>query len=204
MATSGAKFYTLTGKHVEAETLVGVYLSDPVSVLEAGHSYFYQMEDGKTSISLTGASSFVTNAVNSGDGLIGCLTGDVDGTGKLVIPAGQPNGDNTDKPNGCYGLSKGKLRYVSAGSTGTIKPYRAYIDASELEEPAPALGIIRRMIMNADYQGSFDPEVPTAIIEVSDVTFIDWNQPVYNIMGMQVGKGATGVLIQNGQKFLVQ
>ena len=204
VATSGAKFYTLTGKHVESETLVGVYISDPVTELVAGHSYFYQMEDGKTSISLTGASSFVTNAVNSGDGLIGCLTGDVDGTGKLVIPAGQPNGDNTDKPNGCYGLSKGKLRYVSAGSTGTIKPYRAYIDASELEEPAPAPGIIRRMIMNADYQGSFDPGVATSIVEVSDVMFIDWNQPVYNIMGMQVGKGATGVLIQNGQKFLVQ
>ncbi|MBQ7648330.1 MAG: hypothetical protein IJS92_04555, partial [Paludibacteraceae bacterium] len=39
---------------------------------------------------------------------------------------------------------------------------------------------------------------------LNNATFINWNEPVYNTLGQQVGKGTTGVLIQNGKKFLVQ
>jgi len=202
VSTSGATFYELTGKHVEGDVLVGIYISDPMTELVAGHSYLYQINKGSSSIVLTGSTAMVNEAViDDADGFVGCLPGN---GASMTVPAGMPNGDDTEKYNGCYGVSKGKLRYVAKGSTGTIKPYRAYIDASELGEPAPAPGRSRRMIMNVDYQGSYDPGVATSIIEVSDVMLIDWNQPVYNIMGVQVGKGATGVLIQNGQKFLVQ
>lgn len=200
VSASGATFYELTGKHVEGDVLVGVYISDPMTELVAGHSYIYQINGGSSSIVLTGSTAMVNTAVVNGtDGFVGCLPGN---GASITVPAGMPNGDNTDKPNGCYGLSKGKLRYVTSTSTGTIRAYRAYIDASELTEPAPAPG--RRMLMNVDYDGDFDPSVMTSIIDVNDVLYIDWSKPVYNIMGIQVGKGATGVLIQNGQKFLVQ
>ena len=38
---------------------------------------------------------------------------------------------------------------------------------------------------------------------LNNATLINWNEPVYNMLGQQVGKGTTGVLIQNGQKFFV-
>lgn len=40
----------------------------------------------------------------------------------------------------------------------------------------------------------------------SDVkaTELDWNAPVYNVMGQKVSKGFTGIAIQNGNKFIVK
>ncbi len=33
---------------------------------------------------------------------------------------------------------------------------------------------------------------------------LDWNAPVYNVMGQKVSKGFTGIAIQNGNKFIVK
>ena len=59
--------------------------------------------------------------------------------------------------------------------------------------PAPSIRIVA------------SPEISTSIenIESENIGTLDWTQPVYNVMGLQVSKGATGVLIQNGQKFYV-
>ena len=96
-------------------------------------------------------------------------------------------------------MSGGKFRYISAGGASNVKAYRAYIDAGELDASSgtPAPG--RRILYIKDMQ-----DVATDIEDLTVGQLIDWSKPVYNIMGMQVGKGATGVLIQDGQKFIVQ
>lgn len=196
LVSTGAKFYTLKSKVIAGDNLAGVVLNDdPETELVRGHSYIYIIESGATAIELKGLETATNAVVDGSDGFVGCLPGDGE---KIYVPGGMPNGDDTERMNGCFGFSGGKLRYVMKGASASIKKYRAYIDASELEveaSPSPS----RRMIMNVDYQGT-----PTGISELTDAMFIDWSQPVYNIMGVQVGKGTTGVLIQNGQKFIVQ
>lgn len=41
------------------------------------------------------------------------------------------------------------------------------------------------------------------VTEVKDAV-LDWNAPVYNVMGQKVSKGFTGIAIQNGNKFIVK
>lgn len=197
VSESGADFFTLTGKHVEAEELVGFYLSNsPVSSLTAGRSYIYHVQAGKSAINLNGASAILTEADNSvlTDGFVGILPGDCDGTGKVRV-----ENESKDKVNGNFVMSGGKFRYISAGGASNVKAYRAYIDAGELDASSgtPAPG--RRILYIKDMQ-----DVATDIEDLTVGQLIDWSKPVYNIMGMQVGKGATGVLIQDGQKFIVQ
>ena len=195
VAGSGAQFYTIEGKTVSGETLLGFTLSEPHTALEAGHSYIYEMEEGINEINFTGSNTFLYNAVDiADDGLVGCLAKDKDPDsskeGVLTVPYNSP------KSEGCFILYKNKMRYVNI-TNQTIKALRAYIDASEVTDGTPAPG--RKMIVCEGAEG-----VPTAIVNVPDAMCINWNEPVYNIMGMRVGKGATGVLIQNGQKFFVQ
>lgn len=197
VSEAGADFFTLTGKHVEAEELVGFYLSElPVSSLTAGRSYIYHVQAGKSAITLNGASAILTEADNSvlTDGFVGILPGDCDGTGKVRV-----ENESKDKENGNFVMSGGKFRYISAGGASNVKAYRAYIDAGELDASSgtPAPG--RRILYIKDMQ-----DVATDIEDLTVGQLIDWSKPVYNIMGMQVGKGATGVLIQDGQKFIVQ
>lgn len=47
-------------------------------------------------------------------------------------------------------------------------------------------------------------EVATAVENTLNATNINWNEPVYNIMGQRVARGTTGVLIQNGKKFIAE
>ena len=172
-----------------SKAVCNYFISDPVTELEVGHSYIYQIEGGYTSITLQGSSAFVNNAdTDPDDGFVGCLPGDGE---SMTVPG------VASRVDGNYGFSKGTLHYVQPGATPTIKKYRAYVKASELEKGDPAPG--RRMLMNSDYTGEV-----TGIDDVVEVVFIDWSKPVYNIMGVQVGEGATGVLIQDGHKFLVQ
>lgn len=195
VAGSGAQFYTIESKTVSGATLLGFTLSEPHTALVAGHSYIYEMEEGIKEINFTGSNTFLYNAVDiADDGLVGCLAKDKDPDssteGVLTVPYNSPKSD------GCFILYKNKMRYVNI-TNQTIKALRAYIDASEVTDGAPAPG--RKMIVCEGAEG-----VPTAIVNVPDAMCINWDEPVYNIMGMRVGKGATGVLIQNGQKFFVQ
>ena len=200
VSTAGAKFYTLTGKVLDGDRLAGVVISeDPVTALEAGHSYLYQVDKGSSAINLEGCMNLTTEAWTGKDGFVGCLTGDGGGTGKISVPAGRPRAD------GCYVMSGGQLRYVSAGATASARAYRAYFDVGELDEVEPASVPRRCFLRWEEFKGQVGYEdTPTGINEVEEVSVINWNEPVYNIMGIRVGKGATGVLIQNGRKFFVK
>lgn len=208
LSGAGADFFDFTGKILNAkgDALAGIVISEKLTSLEAGHSYFFQMQDGKSAITLTGANTFVTIAEKLGDdGFVGCLPGDGE---KLYVPSGTSEYAATDRTNGCYGLSGGLLRYVQPNATASAKQYRAYIDASELPVVKASSAPRRRVILSSDYDESIefgtDDPLQTGIDELVDAKYLNWSEPVYNIMGIQVGKGAKGVLIQNGQKFLVQ
>jgi len=200
VSTAGAKFYTLTGKVLDGDRLAGVVISeDPVTALEAGHSYLYQVDKGSSAINLEGCMNLTTEAWTGKDGFVGCLTGDGGGTGKISVPDGRP------RATGCYVMSSGQLRYVGAGATASARAYRAYFDVSELDEVEPASVPRRCFLRWEEFKGQVGYEdTPTGINEVEEVSVINWNEPVYNIMGIRVGKGATGVLIQNGRKFFVK
>lgn len=200
LTSVGAKFYKLAGKTVKDDKITSIVINeDPETSLVAGQSYIYVMDEGATSINLTGSAAFAMAADNQNDGLVGCLPGDVTAEGKMYVPG------RDDRVNGCYGLSKNTLRFVQKGALASIKPYRAYIDASQLEVITSAGVPRRRMVLAEDFDGDFGEEaVFTGADELNIEAFINWKEPVYNIMGVQVGKGAKGVLIQNGQKFLIQ
>ena len=208
LSAAGADFYELTGKILTSDKskLAGIQISEKLTTLVAGHSYFFEMQEGKSAITLTGANAFVTIADKStDDGFVGCLPGDGE---KIFVPSKTTEYAALDRTEGCYGLSGGVLRYVQPGATASAKQYRAYIDASELPEVKASETPRRRVILSSDYDESVefgtDDPLQTGIDELVDAKFINWSEPVYNIMGVQVGNGATGVLIQNGQKFLVQ
>ncbi len=201
VSTAGAKFYSLTGKVLNGDKtqLAGIVLSeDPETELVAGHSYFYQVDAGSSAINLTGCMNHVTHAWENGaDGFVGCLVDD--NGGKTYVPNG------VERINGNYILQSGKLRYVAAGTTASIRAYRAYINVGELED-VDAKSVPKRRIVRAEgFEGELGMEdTATGIDELAENSVINWNEPVYNIMGMRVGKGATGVLIQNGRKFFVK
>lgn len=201
VSTAGAKFYSLTGKVLNGDKtqLAGIVLSeDPETELVAGHSYFYQVDAGSSAINLTGCMNHVTHAWENGaDGFVGCLVDD--NGGKTYVP------DGVERINGNYILQSGKLRYVAAGTTASIRAYRAYINVGELED-VDAKSVPKRRIVRAEgFEGELGMEdTATGIDELAENNVINWNEPVYNIMGMRVGKGATGVLIQNGRKFFVK
>ena len=201
VSTAGAKFYSLTGKVLNGDKtlLAGIVLSeDPETELVAGHSYFYQVDAGSSAINLTGCMNHVTHAWENGaDGFVGCLVDD--NGGKTYVP------DGVERINGNYILQSGKLRYVAAGTTASIRAYRAYINVGELED-VDAKSVPKRRIVRAEgFEGELGMEdTATGIDELAENSVINWNEPVYNIMGMRVGKGATGVLIQNGRKFFVK
>jgi len=197
VSEAGATFYTLEGKVVYGETFAGIVMSDKVDELIAGHSYIYQVDKESNAINLTGCMNLTTTAwVNDADGFVGCLPGDGE---KLTVPAGR------ERKNGCYIMQGGKLRYVPAGTNGAIIKYRAYIDVSELDEVDAKSVPKRRIVLAEGFTGEVGMEdTATGIGEMTENTVINWNEPVYNIMGVRVGKGATGVLIQNGRKFFVK
>lgn len=198
VASSGATFYTIDSKIVSGSSLGGIMLSEPHTALVAGHSYIYEMKEGVHVINFTGSGSYLYNAEDiADDGLVGSLVKDGEAEDGVVVVPGKVE----PKSDGNYVLSSDQLRYVKISPEATvqqtIKAFRAYIAASEISAGAPAPG--RKMIVCEGAEG-----VVTDIVDIPDALIINWNEPVYNIMGMRVGKGATGVLIQNGQKFFVQ
>ena len=192
---SGATFYTIESKLVSAGNLTGLNLAEVTDKLEAGHSYIFEATGSSIDI-YYGRASATNASVIANDGFVGMLPGD--GT-SMAVPAGV-----TPRTDGCYGIASNKLRYVAEGGTATIKPYRAYINAGELSSGAPAPG--RRVVLVDNSENTENGENTATSIEdlLNNATSINWNEPVYNVLGQRVGEGTTGVLIQNGQKFFVQ
>ena len=200
--TSGATFYTLAGKLVsgsgDAEVLTGIVLEEveETEQLEKGHSYMFHTNADVVDIFYDGSDIALNAYTGDDDGFVGCLI--KDGSVKAV-PGIIP------RSNGYFGMRENKLSYIASG-TPTMTRYHAWVYADELsvyvEPPTPSPR--RRMVLKStDFAD--EPSTPTAIDElIDDSKLINWDEPVYNVMGMRVGKGATGVLIQNGKKFFVQ
>ena len=173
---SGAEVYIIVGKHVSAGNVTSIELEQVTDNLVAGKPYVILAT--ASTLSAWHGDDLVGSPVN-GDGLVGNLN-----TTPLIMP------------DGTYGISGNQLRKINGG-TGKVKQYRAYIDLDGIPEvkPSPAPG--RRVIYTESTATSVEDLLENA-------TLINWNEPVYNIMGQRVSKGTTGVLIQNGQKFLIQ
>lgn len=98
----------------------------------------------------------------------------------------------------------GEIKYANNGNGGVNKN-RAYMFKAEIPDTSACGG--NDPVTNAPRRASLSIEgekVPTALDHVKTADEIDWNQPVYNILGQRVDRSATGVLIQNGVKIFVQ
>ena len=184
---SGAEVYIIVGKHVSAGNVTGIELEQVTDNLVAGKPYVILAT--ASTLSAWHGNDFVGSPVN-GDGLVGNL-----------------NSDPLTMPDGTYGIKGNKLRKINGG-TGKVNQYRAYINLDGIPEvaatPTPAPG--RRVIVTENSTESEEQQdVETSLEDLlNHATSINWNEPVYNALGQRVGKGTTGVLIQNGKKFFVQ
>ena len=184
---SGAEVYIIVGKHVSAGNVTGIELEQVTGNLVAGKPYVILAT--ASTLSAWHGADLVGSPVN-GDGLVGNL-----------------NSDPLTMPDGTYGIKGNKLRKINGG-TGKVNQYRAYINLDGIPEvaatPTPAPG--RRVIVTENSTESEEQQdVETSLEDLlNHATSINWNEPVYNVLGQRVGEGTTGVLIQNGQKFFVQ
>ena len=174
-----ADVYNVTGKFVSGSRVTGVALTPEEGILVAGRPYVVHT----LSSPLNAYYGEITAAeVVPALGLVGNLSEE-----PLAVPAG------------CYGLSKSRLRLVTEGGRATTGQYKAYFDLRDVPEVSSTnLPMGSKMIYSTD-----TTETPTDV----DALFghssqINWQLPVYNVLGIQVGEDATGVLIQNGIKFL--
>lgn len=176
----GVDVYNITAKHMSGGTLTAIDVEEEEGVLVAGKPYIIQATASVLNV-LYGAATVL--APVSATGLVGNLSA-----------------DPVEVPVGCYVISKNQIRKVVYAKTASTGQYKAYIDLSTVPEAgsgAPAPG--RRTLYAEGYN------TPTSVDEITaKPTSINWDEPVYNTLGQQVGKGTTGVLIQNGQKFLIQ
>lgn len=179
---SGVDVFNLTGKYVSAGKVTGIEIEEETGALVAGKPYIIQAT-ASTLSAWYGVASAVSPVAATG--LVGNLS-----ASPLSVP------------DGCYGFKSNKLHKV-AGGTATIGQCKAYVDLSAVPEIAAGASAPGRISIYTD--DSDDEETPTSVDQLLEhATFINWNEPVYNTLGQRVGRGSTGVLIQNGQKFLVQ
>lgn len=191
---SGANFYTLVGKTVSGDRLTGVVMEEMTAedVLEAGHSYMFYTTATTIDIFYSDvADELAPNAyTGTDDGFVGCS---YDDGSVSATPDVSPRSD------GYYALKSNLLHYITA-KAATIRMFRAMIKASELDVYVDAPSPRRRIVLRSD-----DSNEATSVEQITDGnSSINWNEPVYNVMGVRVGEGTTGVLIQGGKKFLVQ
>ncbi len=177
----GATAYSVAGKYVNNSTITGILLNEEETELAAGQSYVIQ------STALT-MNAWYSPRVDS-------LKAPVDTQGMV----GNLSGKKIYVPVGCYGLSHNKLRKVASENTASIDHYKAYFILNDDEE-VPV--VEESTIPQGSKVMHTTDDAPTALEQTNGQPSIDWNQPVYNILGIRVGKDATGVLIQNGIKYL--
>lgn len=174
-----ADVYNVTGKFVSGSRVTGVALTPEEGILEAGRPYVVHT----LSSPLNAYYGEITAAeVVPALGLVGNLSEE-----PLTVPAG------------CYGLSNSRLRLVTEGGRATTGQYKAYFDLRDVPEVSSTnLPMGSKMIYSTD-----TTETPTDVDSLfGNSSQINWQLPVYNVLGIQVGEDATGVLIQNGIKFL--
>lgn len=174
-----AEVYNVSGKFVSGSRVTGVALKPAEGILVAGKPYVVHT----LSSPLNAYYGEITTAeVVPALGLVGNLSEE-----PLTVPAG------------CYGLSNSRLRLVTEGGRATTGQYKAYFDLSDVPEvSATDQPMGSKMMYTTD-----TTETPTDVDALSgNSSQINWQLPVYNVLGIQVGEDATGVLIQNGIKYL--
>ena len=173
--------YNITGVYKSGDKVTGIALEEEASTtLAAGTPYIFETTSSDLYVQFGEATTAATRGYATG--LVGNLE-----AGKIYVP----------DDGYCYGISNNQIRRVLPGASASVGQYKAYINVDGLAEvgASPAPG--RRVLYAEDTATSIEDLLENA-------TLINWNEPVYNTLGQQVGKGSTGVLIQNGQKFLVQ
>ena len=174
-----AEVYNVTRKFVSGSRVTGVALTPEEGILVAGRPYVVHT----LSSPLHAYYGEITAAeVVPALGLVGNLSEE-----PLTVPAG------------CYGLSNSRLRLVTEGGRATTGQYKAYFDLRDVPEvSATDQPMGSKMMYTTDAT-----ETPTDVDALSgNSSQINWQLPVYNVLGIQVGEDATGVLIQNGIKYL--
>ncbi len=174
------EIYNITGKIISGGDVKGIEMELVEDVV---------LEEGKPYVILTNST---TLSVKYGAKTTMATTGNA--TGLVGNMAASP----VDVPVDCYGFSNNLLRKVVYEGTASISQYKAYVDLTYVDvvggaSPAPG----RRVIYTENTATSVEDLLENA-------TLINWDEPVYNALGQRVGKGTTGVLIQNGQKSLIQ
>lgn len=110
---------------------------------------------------------------------------------------GNLSAEPLDVPAGCYVLEDGQLLYVNTTGERKVGQYEAYIDMKDLKKiSVRALDDYEYLVLPVVYTDDL-PVVNTYL----DKT-IDWNEPVYNILGQPVDAGYKGIVIQNGRKYM--
>lgn len=175
----GVHVYSIKGKFVKDGKLVAVSMEDETGDLNAGQPYVIQATSSTLKAWL--GEETVDEAVET-NGLVGNLSNE-----SLYAPIGS------------YVLSKNQLRRVAAENVAKVGINKAYFDLKNVDI------LEMSQIQHARVMYSADSEtVVTEVDEVSDQTSsINWDEPVYNVLGQRVDMSATGVLIQGGRKFIV-
>ena len=173
---SGINVFNITGKYMSGSTITGIEMAEAEGILEAGKPYIIQATAG-TLRAWYGEATAVSPVAATG--LVGNL------------------GSSYAVPTGCYVISSNKIRKVVYAGTANVGQYRAYLNLSAVPDAGGASAPGRRVLYVEDTATSVEDLLENA-------TLINWNEPVYNMLGQRVGKGTKGVLIQNGQKFLIQ
>lgn len=184
---SGVDVYSITGKYMSGDKLTGIEMEEVEDVLEAGVPYVILAKASTMSV-WHGSDEVVDPA--SALGLVGNLSVD-----PIFVPVG------------CYGIASNQLRRVAYENTAKIGQYKAYIDITDVPNVSSGTPSPKRRALYVENASSSTEEeqIPTSLEDLlGNMTLINWNEPVYNMLGQRVGKGTTGVLIQNGQKFIVQ
>lgn len=182
---TGVDVFNVVGKYMSGGNVSGIELEEETGVLVAGKPYVIQAT-ASTLTAKYGEETVVSPITATG------LVGNLSSTPLAV-------------PDGCYGIASNKLRKV-AGGKATVGQYKAYLDLSAVPVSGSSSAPGRRVLYAESSTNEENGENTATSLDdfLINATFINWNEPVYNTLGQQVGKGTTGVLIQNGQKFLVQ
>lgn len=184
---SGVDVYRITGKYMSGDKLTGIEMEEVEDALEAGVPYIILAK--ASTMSVWHGSNEVEDPA-SALGLVGNL-----GVDPIFVPVG------------CYGISSNQLRRVAYENTAKIGQYKAYIDITDVPNASAGTPSPKRRALYVENASSSTEEeqIATSLEDLlGNMTLINWNEPVYNMLGQRVGKGTTGVLIQNGQKFIVQ
>lgn len=180
----GVRVYSVSGAmRDDSGNLKGIYLEEEIEMLEAGKPYLIEPVDEKNTSTMqmwyAEGMDYVTDPVDA-IAMVGNLS-----TEPLTVPRGY------------YVLSQNQLRKVAIDNQ-TIGQYKAYFDLDDLEDPAASPQAHAYKVM-------YVADSEQVVTDLSQTPGgINWDEPVYNILGMRVDRNATGVLIQGGVKFIIR